>query len=103
MIDIAAWTLAAIFLAVVCVLVWFFLKLFFRLALVVIAISFFIAFLYHYSLLPESWAKQVEAVILRTQEIMKTQFEKKLHSHKTKAVQKSANFTQQESCDVIFC
>jgi 4-hydroxybenzoate polyprenyltransferase len=59
-IEIGAWCLAALFLGIACVLLWFFLKLFFRLALFLIALSFLIVFLYQYSLLPESVLQHAE-------------------------------------------
>jgi fatty acid desaturase len=103
MVEIAVWALAAILLAVACVVTWFFLKLFFRLILVVIAISFFIAFLYHFSLLPESFSQQVDAAILKVQEIVKIGFEKKPKANKTKKMQKQADCTSSDPCEVVFC
>lgn len=64
MIEIGVWCLAAVFLGIVCVLFWFFLKLFFRLALFLIAITFLMVFLYQYSLLPEPLDRYAEGMLL---------------------------------------
>lgn len=103
MIEFGAWALAAVFFAVVCVIVWFFLKLFFRLALVVIAVSFFLAFLYHYSLLPESISLQVEEVIFKAQEFWQEHSQKKPPKKKLKEAKRRAELAQTDGCDVVFC
>jgi hypothetical protein len=102
-IEVGAWALAAVFFAVVCVVVWFFLKLFFRLALVVIAVSFFIAFLYQYSLLPEPFSKQVEEVISKAKDIIQERVEEKVSPKKKKESQRRAEYTHADACDFVFC
>ena len=102
MVEIGMWMLAAILFCVVCVAAWLFLKLFLRLIFLVIAVSFFIAFLYQYSLLPESLAKRVEEVIFQSQEIINQRFDKKELQKKPKA-KKRAEYAQSNSYDVVFC
>lgn len=73
MIEVSAWALAAVLIAIVCVLFWFFLKLFFRLALVSIAAAFLLAFLYQFSLLPESLSNYMEEAFHEAQKIVQGQ------------------------------
>lgn len=102
MAELGIWLLVAISFCVVCVAAWLFLKLFLRLIFLIIALSFFIAFLYHYALLPESLAKRVEEVLEQSQEIISWNFDKK-EFHKKPKTKKRADYARSDSLDVIFC
>lgn len=103
MTEVVIWALAAIFFAVACVAVWFFLKLFFRLALVIVAVLFLIAFLHHYALLPESLSKRVEELIIKGQEMMQERVEQTKPQQKKKESHTQAEHRRTDTCDIVFC